>query len=117
MRKLTWPIALVIAVCIIVFSPLAMGLEFVLFVDAIGLDMFAMLIETQLILTFGFVAAMAKQRILYAHHWMMGRDINYFIPTREIIRAYPPMIIHAVPGLVALPILILVISGRAMLDV
>lgn len=113
MKKAIWLCAMTMAVVILLFSPLV-GFELVFFIDAIGIDMFAILLEAQLLVTIGLITSKMKHTMLSVHEWLMQRDANYFIPGIETIRAYPPMIIHAVPELLAFPIIAAMIIAKAI---
>ena len=113
MKKAIWLCAMAMAVIILLFSPLV-GFELIFFIDAIGIDMFAMLLEAQLLVAIGLIMSKTKHTVRYVHEWLMLRDTNYFIPGKEIIRAYPPMIIHGFPELLALPIIAAMIIGKAL---
>jgi len=112
-KKAIWVLAMAMAVMILLFSPLV-GFEIIFFIDAIGIDMFAMLLEAQLLVTIGLIITRTKLAALYVHEWAMQRDTNYFIPSVETIRAYPPMIVHAVPELLALLIIATMILVKAI---
>lgn len=113
MKKAIWLFAVAVAATVLLFSPLV-GLELVFFIDAIGFDMFAMLLEAQVLVVLGLIISRLKHAALFVHEWMMLHDSNYFIPGREIIRAYPPMIIHAVPELLALALVATMIIVKAI---
>lgn len=115
MKKTVWALAFVLAVLIFLFSPFV-GFELIFFIDAIGLDMFAMLIEVQLLVTFGLFFDRVKTIFGNINRQMMRWDSNYFIPEMRTIREFPPIIIHAVPSIMVLPLLVTVIVLKAFVD-
>lgn len=74
-----------------------------LFIDAIGLDIFLLLIQVQIASVFGFkFAAKIKPLFLSAYNFIQKLDPYFFIPTRQVALQYPPILFHAIPGLLSL---------------
>ena len=115
MKKTVWLFAMAAALVIFLFSPFA-GFELVFFIDAIGFDVFAMLFEVQMLVFLQTYTSKVKQACRFLDAWLMERDINYFIPSRDMIKAYPPIIIHAVPGIIGLPLVTSLVLIRASQD-
>lgn len=104
MKKLTWILAIILALAITAFSPIA-GIEYVFFIDAIGFDMFVILLEVQMIVTFGLFTDKIKLILQQLNHQLMRWDSYYFIPSMRNIKEFPPIIVHAIPSVIIFPIL------------
>lgn len=70
-------------------------------IDAIGLDAFAMLIEAQVVVLFHIYLG---QPIMKCFKWANTKlektDPFYFIPSKDMIKQHPQIILHAFPFLV-----------------
>ncbi len=112
MRQSFWKLLAVLIVLSTLFSPF--GFEFILFVDAIGFEMFTLLVEVQILV----IASQYKEKIEKLletfNTFLMERDPNYFVSDCKILRSYPPMIIHALPTKILAPLLVAAIIARGV---
>jgi len=99
-KKKTWKYITVFVVILLTFNPGTV--EFALFVDAVGMDMLLLLFEVQIIAIIIFMFEISVKPVLTRINTLiMKMDSNYFIPSREIILEYPPIIYHAIPFIVS----------------
>ena len=99
-KKKTWKYATAFLVIMLAFNPGTV--ELALFIDAIGLDMLLLLFEVQIVAIIIFIFEISiKPMLTRVNTLLMKIDPNYFMPSREIIIEYPPMIYHAIPFLVS----------------
>jgi hypothetical protein len=70
-------------------------------IDAIGLDAIAMLVEAQVVV---FFYTYFGQHIMKFFRWANTKlekiDPYYFIPSKNMVKQYPQIILHAFPFLV-----------------
>lgn len=72
-----------------------------MFIEVLGLDIYILLIETQLLLIAGtFHRHRIKPALIAVNAFFERADSFYFIPSRALIRTYPPIVLHMVPFLV-----------------
>ena len=109
MKTAIWALAIIFAVLAFILSPFA-GFEFVFLFDAIGFDMFALLVEVQLLVTFGIFFDKLKRFFGAINRQLMRWDGNYFVPEIQTIKEFPPIIIHVVPSILIIPLLITMIA-------
>ena len=82
---------------------------FGLLVDAIGIDAFILLLESQLIVLFlGFYHQKVSPIISYLNAKLEKWDPYYFVPSVLQIRQYPPLALHSAPFLVSLYLMLIV---------
>lgn len=101
-RKELWKILLISAAILLVF-PVAPEIGLLVFlVDALSIDVILLLFEIQLTL---FVGTMYHQGVrpvlLWVNTAIERLDAFYFVPSRDMLRRFPPAIFHAVPFLVS----------------
>ncbi|MBT3203357.1 MAG: hypothetical protein HOM14_06035 [Gammaproteobacteria bacterium] len=95
-----WKLATFVVVISLILNPELVSLG--LFIDALGLDIFLLLLEVQAIAIAGFTfQTYLKPIFLSVNSILMKWDSNYFIPAKELISQYPSIIFHAIPGLVS----------------
>ena len=85
---------------------LIMKLELIsvgLFIDAIGLDILLLLFQAQIVSVFGFIfSSKIKPIFLSSYKFLQKLDPYFFIPTKQVALQYPPILLHAIPGLLSL---------------
>lgn len=97
-KKWIWKITTLSVTCVLLLNPEL--LSFALFADAVGLDIFLLLLEVQIVAVSGY----------YFHNWfkpilmpfykfLLKVDPYFFIPTKDSIGKYPVILCHAVPFL------------------
>ncbi len=92
-----WKIATLFVVIFFLLKPEFMALG--IFIDAIGLDLFIMLLEVQFIALFG---ARIKYLFKYIEKYISNLDPYFFLPTKSIITQFPLILVHAIPGFLVL---------------
>lgn len=102
-KRNLWKIATLVATALLMSSVMPEMVAFGVFVQAMGLEILLPLFEVQIILMLGYVfRTQIKPVLTYVHGILTAIDENYFIPSRELVRACPSIIWHAIPGLVSL---------------
>jgi len=82
-----------------------------LFIDAVGLDILIFLFQVQIVTIVSFVVNVKiKPVFIFLYKILMRIDPYFFIPTKEFVLQYPPILLHAVPGLLSLYWLIFLTS-------
>lgn len=99
LKKLYWKIATLVAFSFLLINPEAVPL--VLYIDAIGLELFLMLLEVQFIAIAGYYFHVWIKPVLTPVYRSICKiDPYFFIPTKNVIKKYPAMLCHAIPFLV-----------------
>ena len=71
-------------------------------IQALGLEILIPLFEVQLIAILGYLyKGYLRMPLLIVNDLISRFDSNYFISSVATVRAYPAMLLHAVPGLVS----------------
>lgn len=97
LKKWFWKILTLVFISFLVINPELMALA--VFIDAIGLEMFLMLLEVQLIAVFGYYFnTWLKPLFLPIYHKLQRVDPYFFIPTYRHVKSCPALLCHAVPG-------------------
>ena len=101
-KKTLWRSLTVLTVVILVssFVPEVRMLGFL--IDAVGLDVFILLLEIQL----SAFILIGYRRYIYPclswAEWAFSKyDPYFFIPSKELVKKYPPILAHSVPFYVA----------------
>jgi hypothetical protein len=82
---------------------------FALLVDAIGIDVFILLLESQVIVLFlGLYHQKVSPIVSYLDAKLKKWDPYYFVPSVSQIRQYPPLAFHSAPFLVGLYLMFIV---------
>jgi hypothetical protein len=80
---------------------------FGLMIDAIGIDLFLYLLETQLVIFFIVIFQRWIKPILFKMHLRLGKmDPYYFVPSMRLIKQCPAIMFHAAPFLVSVTFLL-----------
>jgi len=80
------------------------------FIQIIGLEFLLVLIEVQLIAIFTYVYRdQLKPMLMFVHDFLTKLDSNYFLPSSQLVAQCPPLILHAILGLVSFYWLFLVL--------
>ena len=96
-KKSTWKIATFLVVSFLIFNPELV--VFGMFVDAVGLDIFLLLLEVQVIALIGYYFQnWIKPSLNLVKRQIQKLDPYFFIPTRNVISKFPPILCHALPG-------------------
>ena len=97
LKKSLWKVLTFMAVMFFLFRPEYMALG--LFIDAIGLDIFLMLLEVQFIAVSGYYVQNWLKPIFKPVYISIKKvDPYFFIPTRKVVTKIPSILLHAVPG-------------------
>lgn len=98
----TWTVASSIVVLTLITFVMPEVLALGLFIDFVGLELFVLLLQVQLMAVISsFYRTHIKTALALTGSWLSKVDPLFFIPNRESIKRYPPLIFHAIPGLVA----------------
>lgn len=112
-KKWTWKIATILVMGVLLLNPELMSLA--LFIDAIGLDLFILLVEVQIVAISGYYFhAWIKPILMPFYKYFLKTDPYFFIPTKDSVGKYPLILCHAVPFL-----MLLIIGGivtKPMID-
>nr|WP_275659404.1 hypothetical protein [Shewanella insulae] len=74
-----------------------------MFIDAVGLELFLMLLEVQLIAVFGFYFnSWFKPILLPIYKKIQKLDPYFFIPKYQHVKQVPALFFHAIPGFMLL---------------
>ncbi|WP_133408168.1 hypothetical protein [Parashewanella tropica] len=99
LKKVYWKIVTLVVFSFLLINPEAVPL--VLYIDAIGLELFLMLLEVQFIAIAGYYFHVWVKPVLApVYHSISKLDPYFFIPTKNVIKKHPAMLCHAVPFLV-----------------
>lgn len=100
-KKGKWRLATLLLATILLLSLHPEVRALGLFIEVMGLNIYILLIEAQFLL---IVGALYRHRIKPAliaiNAFFESADSFYFIPSRALIRTYPPIVLHMVPFLV-----------------
>jgi hypothetical protein len=100
-KKWIWKALTMLAICLFLTNPEFWSLA--LFIDVVGLDLFLMLIQVQVVALSGYYFQnWIKPALKPFNKVLLKADPYFFIPTREAIRQYPLILCHAVPFLMLL---------------
>ncbi len=96
-KKSLWKVLTFMAVMFFLFRPEYMALG--LFIDAIGLDIFLLLLEVQFIAVSGYYVQNWVKPIFKPIYLSIKKvDPYFFIPTKKVVTKIPSILLHAVPG-------------------
>ncbi len=110
LKKSFWKVATVIAVGLMVLNPETIA--FGLFIDAVGLDIFVLLVEIQVIVGTGYYFRnCVKPALNRVYEFIQRHDPYFFIPTRKIVAEYPPILCHAIPCFVSFALTATLVSN------
>ncbi len=102
-RDCFWKILTLIIIGFLMLNP-----EFIImssFIDAVGLEMFSLLIEVQIITVVGYYFNnWIKPVLLPFYKFFKKIDPYYFIPTKVSVREFPLILCHAIPGFIVLAV-------------
>jgi len=86
-----------VVVCILIAAGPEIGIAFELIglVDLLGVELFLSLVFGGLLWRLRAILSGLKQ-------FLERRDPFFFVPTRQQVAIYPPILVHAVPGLVSM---------------
>lgn len=102
-KRWSWKIATILTLGVLLLKPEL--LSFVLFIDAIGLDVFFLLVEVQVVAVSGYYFHIGVKPILMPFYkFLLKIDPYFFIPTKDSVGKYPLILCHAVPFLMLISI-------------
>ena len=100
-KKSTWKIATFLVVSFLIFNPELV--LFGMFIDAVGLDLFLLLLEVQVVALFGcYFQNWIKPAFSLVKRLIQKLDPYFFIHTRKVISKFPAILCHAIPGYFAI---------------
>jgi hypothetical protein len=98
-----WKVLTLIIIGLLMLNP-----EFIVmsaFIDAVGLEMFSLLIEVQIISVVGFYFHnWIKPVLMPFYNYFKKIDPYFFIPTRPVINEFPLILCHIIPGFIVLAV-------------
>lgn len=103
MKIKTWVFKLVtiLTISLLLLSPELAPLT--LFIDTIGLDLFFLLIEVQIVAVIGnLLNIWFKPILMPIYKYLLKFDPYFFIPTKDSVYKYPMILCHAVPFMMLL---------------
>ncbi len=108
-KQKLWKYTTVVLVTVLMFSLVPEVRLFGLFIDAIGIDMLLLLVETQIaIIFFASYNQLVKPVLSNVNVWLEKIDPYYFLPSIAQIRECPVIVLHAAPFLVGLSFILVV---------
>lgn len=103
-----WKLATALVVLILICNPAL--IELALLVDLVGLDVFLIAIELQFVAFIGYHFNMwIKPTLKVVYSTIQKFDPYFFVPTKLIVKQYPQILCHAIPGLMILSFGVLVV--------
>ena len=101
LKESLWKVLTFMVVMFFLLRPEYMALG--LFIDAIGLDIFLLLLEAQFIAVSGYYFQNWLKPVLKPIYLSVKKvDPYFFIPTRTVITKMPYILLHTVPGFMVL---------------
>jgi hypothetical protein len=102
-KKNWWKLATVMVTTVLLLSLHPEIRAIGLLVGAMGMDAFVLFFEAQLLLIIGITYRQKiRPMLLRANSVAEKLDPFYFIPSRDLVRRYPPIAVHAIPFFVGL---------------
>mgnify|MGYP000093997600 CR=1 FL=1 len=109
LKKWIWKLLTLVFIGFLVVNPELAGLA--MFIDAVGLEVFLMLLEVQLVAVFGFYFnSWFKPILLPIYKKLQSIDPYFFIPKFQHVKQVPALFCHAIPGFMLLMVGGLVIN-------
>jgi hypothetical protein len=100
-KKWMWKIATILVMGVLILNPEFVALA--LFVDAVGLDLFLLLFEVQIVAVIGYYFhAWFKPVLRSFYKCLLKFDPYFFIPTKDSVGKSPIILCHAVPFMMLL---------------
>lgn len=97
-KKWAWKVATTLVMGGLLLNPELMSLA--LFIDAIGIDLFLLFVEVQIVAISGYYFhTWIKPILMPLYKVLLRADPYFFIPTRDSVAKYPLILGHAVPFL------------------
>jgi len=96
-KKSAWKIVTLLVVGTLIFNPELVA--FGMFIDYVGLDLFLLLLEVQVVTLFGYYFQnWIKPALKLVMKFLQKFDPYFFIPSRNVISKFPVILCHAIPG-------------------
>lgn len=97
--------ATILVACLLLANPELWSLA--LFIDAVGLDLFLILIQAQVVAVSGYYFQVwIKPMLMPCYKYLLKVDPYFFIPAKDSIRQCPAILCHSVPFLMVTMLLI-----------
>jgi len=101
LKNKIWAIASTLVVVLLIMKPELIPVG--LIIDSIGLDIFLLLVQAKIGTDFGFIySSKIKPLFLTTYTFYQKLDPYFVIPTKQVVLQYPPILLHAIPGLLSL---------------
>ncbi|MBD1388478.1 hypothetical protein IC617_03470 [Neiella sp. HB171785] len=98
----TWTVVSSIVVLTLITFVMPEVIALGLLIDFVGLELFVLLLQVQLIAVISsFYRTYIKTTLALIGSWLSKLDPLFIVPDWETIKRYPPLLFHAVPGVVA----------------
>ena len=108
-KKRFWKYLTVVIVGMLTISILPEVVALGLFIDAVGMDIFILMIQAQIgVIFIGFYSCWLKPILTRINNFLYRKDPYYFIPSKAHIKKYPLIVMHMVPFAVAINMLVFV---------
>ena len=109
LKKWFWKILTLAFIGVLLINPELVA--FAALLDAVGLEMFLMLLEVQFITVFGYYFnSWFKPVLLPVYKKLQQLDPYFFIPTYQNAKNCPALLCHAIPGFMLLMLGSLIIN-------
>jgi len=96
MKARLFKVATTLVVILLLLRPDTIMLA--LFLDAMGLELFLLLVGIQLRSAFMFVCSYVQPVMQTLEHQVLNKSRFYFRPTLEAVKAYPSLLCHTIFG-------------------
>jgi hypothetical protein len=104
-KKWTWKVATIVGVWFLLANPELWPLAF--FVDAVGLELFLVLIQVQIVAVSGYYFhRWVKPALMPLYRCLLKIDPYFFIPSKNNALECPVILCHAIPFLMVFMLLI-----------
>lgn len=108
-KKKVWKYISVMLVTVLMFSLAPEVRLFGLLIDSIGIDIFLLLVKTQIAFIFiGVYHQLLKPILSSVNRWLEKIDPYYFLPSVSQIKECPVIVFHAAPFLIGLSFMLVV---------
>ncbi len=99
LKKSSWKISSFLLVIFLLLEP--EFIAFAILLDGIGLELFVLLLEVQVIAVFGYYFQnWFKPVAKPIYKFIQKFDPHFFVPTKSVIAHYPIVLVHAIPGFI-----------------
>lgn len=114
LKKWLWKVLTLTVIGFLLINPELFALA--AFIDAVGLEMYLILLEVQFIAVFGYYFnSWFKPVLVPLYKKVQQFDPYFFIPTYQNIKTCPMILCHAIPGFMLLMFGGLIVTPNASL--